>query len=332
VELLSSVTMATRRTWLSGILLASTALALGPVRALAADNSFDKTLSVSGHVRLELNNGSGSVDIRGSADNKVHIYGKVTAGWSVFGSSEKSLQDVVANPPIDQHDNTIHVGRNNSLFKNISIDYKIEVPHDTEIDAELASGGITIDGVRGPVKASSASGYVHVYRVDGDTQLNAASGSVEASGIGGILRVSSASGDIAATDVKGDLRVSAASGSIRITNPGDRVDASSASGSIEVFGAKNDLKVHAISGSVRVEGDPANRFWELKSVSGSVDIRVPSNASFLLSAESMSGGIRTNIPVILEEQGKHSLRAHVGSSSGRIEVHTVSGGVDVQGS
>ena len=110
------------------------------------------------------------------------------------------------------------------------------------------------------------------------------------------------------------------------------MDASSASGAIEVSGAKNDLKVHAISGSVTVSGDPANHYWELKSVSGSVDIRVPTNASFLLTAETTSGGIRTNIPVILEEQGKHSLRAHIGSSSGRIEVHTVSGGVDVQGS
>lgn len=331
MELMSSLNMAVRRPWFSGILLLSAALGLTPVRALAADNTFDKTYNVSGHVRLELNNGSGNVDIRSSADNKVHVFGKVTAGWSVFGGSDKNLQDVVGNPPIDQHDNTIHIGRNNSLFRNISIDYKIEVPHDTDVDAEVASGGITIDGVRGPVKASSASGYIHVYRVDGDTQLNAASGSVEASGIGGILHVSSASGDITASDVKGDVRVSAASGSIKITNPSDRVDASSASGSIEVFGAKNDLKIHAVSGSVHVQGDPANRFWELKSVSGSVDIRVPSNTSFLLSAESMSGGIRTNIPVILEEQGKHSLRAHIGSSSGRIEVHTVSGGVDVQG-
>jgi predicted membrane protein len=331
VELMSSPTIAIRRPWFSGILLLSAALGLTPARGFAADNTFDKTYNVSGHVRLELNNGSGNVDIRGSADGKVHVFGKATAGWSVFGNSDKSVQDVVANPPIDQRDNTIHIGRNNSMFKNISIEYKIEVPHDTDIDAEVASGGITIDGVRGPVKASSASGYVHVYRVDGDTQLNAASGSIEVSGIGGILHVSSASGDITASDIKGDFRASAASGSIKVTNPGDRVDASSASGSIEVFGAKNDLKIHAISGSVNVTGDPANRFWELKSVSGSVDIHVPSNASFLLSAESMSGGIRTNIPVVLEEQGKHSLRAHIGSSSGRIEVHTVSGGVDVQG-
>ncbi len=332
MEPMSSLIASVRRPWFSGILLAAATLSLAPAQTLAADNTFDRSYNVSGHVRLELNNGSGGVDIRSSSDNRVHVSGKVSAGWSVFGSSEKSVQDVVANPPIDQHDNVIHIGRNNSMFKNIAIDYRIEVPRDTEIDAGVASGGITIDNVRGPVKASSASGYVHVYRVDSDAQLNAASGAIEATGIGGILRVSSASGDIVLSDVKGDLKVSAASGSIRVSNPGDRVEASSASGSIEVSGAKSDVKVHAISGSVNIAGDPANHYWELKSVSGSVDIRVPTNASFLLSAETVSGGIRTNIPVILEEQGKHSLRAHIGSSSGRIEVHTVSGGVDVQGS
>ncbi len=329
---MSSLTLTTRRAWLPSVLLVYGALALAPVHATAAD-TFERTLNVSGPVRLELSNGSGNVDIRGSADGKVHITGKVTAGWSVFGSTEKSIQEVVANPPIEQRDNVVRIGKNNYSLKNISIEYKIEVPHDTEIDAGVASGGMTVANVRGPVKASSASGYVHVYRVERDAQISAASGSIEASGIGGILGVKSASGDIVLTDSKGDVSVSAASGSIRVTNPGGRVEASSASGSIEVQGAKNDLKVHAISGSVNVGGDPsANRFWELKSVSGSVDIHVPPSASFLLTAETTSGGIRTNIPVVLEEQGKHSLRAHIGSSSGRIEVHTVSGGVDVQGS
>jgi DUF4097 and DUF4098 domain-containing protein YvlB len=332
VEHMSSLTMTNRHAWLPGVLLVYAALAVAPVRAAASD-TFERTLTVSGPVRLELNNGSGNVDIRGSGDGKVHIVGKVTAGWSVFGNSEKSVQEVVANPPIEQHDAVVHIGGNNSMFRNVSIDYKIEVPHDTEIDASVASGGMTIDSVRGPVKANSASGYLHVYTVERDAQISAASGSIEASGIGGILRVNSASGDIVLANVKGDLKVNAASGSIRVTNPGDRVDASSASGSIEVAGAKNDLKVHAVSGSVNVTGDPsASRYWELKSVSGSIDIHVPTNASFLLTAETTSGAIRTNIPVILEEQGKHSLRAHIGSSSGRIEVHTVSGGVELQGS
>ena len=329
---MNSLTMTTRRFWIPSMLFCCAAMMVAPARATAND-TFDRTFTVAGHTRLELSNGSGNVDIRGSADGKVHVFGKVTSGWSVFGGSEKSIQEVAANPPLEQHDNVIRVGKNSFSLKNISIEYKIEVPRDTEIDAGVASGGMTIDNVRGPVKASSASGYLHVYRVELDTQVSAASGAVEVSAIGGTLRASSASGDVALSDVKGDLSVNAASGSIRINNPGNRVEASAASGAIEVTGAKNDLKVHAISGGVNVIGDPsADRLWELKSVSGGIDVRVPPSASFLFTAETTSGDIRTNIPVVLEEQGKHSLRAHIGSSSGRIEVHTVSGGIEVRGS
>ena len=309
-----------------------TALAAFALPAVAAQNAtFDRSFTVSSPVRLELSNGSGSVEIKGSSDGTVHIHGKVTpGGWSIFGGSGKNVEEVAANPPLEQSGSTIRIGKNSSWLKNVTIDYQVEVPHDTEIDAGVASGGITVDNVKGPVKTSSASGYVHVYRVERDTQLNAASGSIEASGIGGSLRVSSASGDTRVADVKGELKITAASGSIRIEHPSDRVDASTASGSIEVVGASNDVKVHAISGSIQVSGNPgASRLWELKTISGSVELRVPSNASFLLSAESTSGDIRTSIPVILEEQNKHSLRAHIGNSAGRVEVHTVSGSVNV---
>jgi hypothetical protein len=322
--------MYTRKLSPFGTVVLAGAFLLGPSVRAAGDNTFDRTYSVSGPTRLELSNGSGNVEIRGTADGKVHVHGKVSGGWSLFGSSEKGIQEVSANPPIEQSGDTIRIGKGTSWLKSVTIEYQIEVPRETEIDASVASGGVTIDNVRGPVKASSASGYLHVYRVERDTQVSAASGSIEVSSIGGFLRVSSASGDIVVADVKGDIKVNAASGSIRVNKPSDRVEATAASGSIDINGATSDVKVHAISGSINVNGDPsANRLWELKSVSGSVDLRVPPNASFLLSADATSGDIRTNIPVVIEEQGKHSLRAHAGNSSGRIEVRTVSGSVNV---
>jgi DUF4097 and DUF4098 domain-containing protein YvlB len=321
-----------RRTAIFASALVYATLALAPAKSQAADNSFERTFSVSGPVRIELSNGSGSVEIKGSADGKVHIVGRVTGGWSLFGSSDKNAQEVVSNPPLEQRDNVIRIGKSMSWMKNVSIDYNIETPRDTELDANVASGGITVDNLRGPVKINSASGYVHVYRAERDVQMTVASGSVDCSKIGGFLRVTSASGEISISDVKGEVKASAASGSIRVNQPDDRVEVSSASGAIDITGAHNDLKVHAVSGSINVSGDPsANRLWEIKTVSGSVDMRVPPSASFLFTAEATSGDIRTNIPVILEEQGKHSLRAHVGSSSGRVEVHTVSGGVNVRG-
>jgi DUF4097 and DUF4098 domain-containing protein YvlB len=81
-----------------------------------------------------------------------------------------------------------------------------------------------------------------------------------------------------------------------------------------------------------VQGNPgADSYWELKTVSGGVQFSVPSSANFHLSAEAVSGEIRADIPIVIEEQGKRSLRAHMGSGGGRVEVHTVSGEIRVIG-
>ena len=309
-------------------------LAIAPWSALAADNTFDRTFTVAGpNTRIELNNASGNVDIQAGKDGQVRIHAKVTpGGWSLFSDAEKSAREVIAEPPLEQRGDTILIGKNSSFLRNVSIDYQIEVPRDTELDASLASGGITVNKLRGPAKVNSASGYIHVYQVEREVQVSAASGSIEIRNVGGYVRVNSASGSIEISDAKGDVKANAVSGSVRIDRPSDRVEASSASGSVQITGANNDVKAHVISGPINVSGNPSmNRLWELKTVSGSVVIQVPHSASFLLSAEATSGDIRTNIPVVIEEHNKHSLRAHVGDSTGRVEVRTVSGGITVSG-
>jgi len=102
----------------------------------------------------------------------VHVHGKVSpGGWSIFGGSGKSVEEVASNPPAGAEREHDSHWEEFVVAEDVTIDYQVEVPHDTEIDAGVASGGITIDHVKGPVKASSASGYVHVYRVERDTQV-----------------------------------------------------------------------------------------------------------------------------------------------------------------
>jgi DUF4097 and DUF4098 domain-containing protein YvlB len=126
--------------------------------------------------------------------------------------------------------------------------------------------------------------------------------------------------------------VSAIAGVIRISNPGGRIDADTTSGEVEIQGAAKDVKAHAISGRVFVQGNPgADSYWELKTISGTVQLSVPASANLHLSAEATSGEIRTDIPIVIEEQGKHSLRAHMGSGGGRVDVHTVSGEIRLTG-
>ena len=310
--------------------VASAGCAMGP----SASGSFDRTLSVSGPIRLELNNTSGDVSISGSADGKVHIHGTARASGMGFESPDKRLSELLANPPIEQHGATIRIGEEMRRLRNVSVSYMIEVPHETEIASRVLSGAQDIQNVRGPVKAEAASGSIHASHIDQLTQLSTLSGTIRANNIGDDIRANSASGTVTVSDIKGDIRISALSGSTQISKPGGRVDASTASGSVDVEGATSDVKAHAASGRVNVQGNPgASSYWDLKTASGSVQLGVPANASFHLAAEAISGEIKADIPIMVEEQGKHSLRARVGSGNGgRVEVHTVSGEIRLRAS
>jgi DUF4097 and DUF4098 domain-containing protein YvlB len=326
--------MARHRNLVLAFLLMSAIVALAACdRGPSVSGSFDRSYSVSGPIRMELTNASGNVDIAGSADGKVHVHGEVRVSGMGFGNPQKRLDDTVANPPIEQKGGTIRVGREMSNLRNISIAYTIQVPHDTEVSATVASGAQTIRGVRGPVKVQAASGSIRVEKIDRDAQLTTASGSVSASDVGDDVRISTASGSVSVSNTKGDVRVNALAGVIQVVRPGGRVEAETASGAVEIQGASNDVKAHAASGRVTVQGNPgANSYWELKTVSGGVHLRVPATANFHLSAQAVSGEIRADIPIVIEEQGKHSLRARMGNGGARVEVQTVSGEIRVSGS
>ncbi len=308
--------------------VASAACNAGP----SVSGTFDRNYKVSGPIRLEITNASGDVDITGSTDGKVHVRGDVRASGFGFDNPQKRLDDTVANPPIEQTGDTIRIGKEMSRMRNVSIAYAIQVPRDTEVSATVASGAQTIRGVRGPVKVQAASGSIRVEKIERYTQLTTASGTISATDVGNDLRVSSASGSVTVSKVRGDVDVTAISGVIHISNPGGRVEAGTASGDVDIQGAAHDVKAHAASGRVSVQGNPgAENYWELKTASGGVQLAVPGSANLHISAEAVSGEIRSDIPIVIEEQGKHSLRAHMGSGGGRADIHTVSGEIHITG-
>ena len=296
----------------------------------AATGNFDRTLSVSGPVRIELSNAAGDVQIVGSADGKVHIHAEVRASGFGFGRPQRRIDEILAHPPVEQRGSTIRIGKDLNGVHNVAISYQIEVPHDTEVNSSLASGSQSVRQIQGPVKTNAASGSLRVDHIDREVRLRSVSGSVDAFDVGDDVYASSVSGSVDVRNSKGDTHANAISGAIRVTGPGGRVEADSKSGSVEIMGANNDVKAKAVSGRVSVQGVPGgNSFWELKTVSGSVELAVPQSANFHLTAENVTGQIRTDIPIVIEEQNKHSLRARVGNGGSRVEIRTVSGQIEV---
>jgi DUF4097 and DUF4098 domain-containing protein YvlB len=299
----------------------------------SANGSFERSFTVSGPLRLELSNASGDVQITGSTDTNVHVHADVVAHGMGFDKPQKVLDDMASNPPVELKGDTLRIGKGFSHVRNVTLSYRISVPHDTEVEISVASGAQTIQQVRGPVKVNAASGSIRVDHIDREVQLNSASGSVDADNVGDNVRAKSLSGNVNVSGAKGDVEVGALSGSIQVRKANGRIDAETADGSVDVQNAVNDVKARTASGRVTVQGNPgATSYWDLKTASGPVVLSVPSSSNFHLTAEATSGEIRADIPIVVEEQTKHALRAHVGTGGGRVEIHTVSGEIRVTGS
>jgi DUF4097 and DUF4098 domain-containing protein YvlB len=287
---------------------------------------------VPGPIRLELSNVSGDVSIVGSLDGKVHVHGDVRVSGFGFGNPQSRLDNIVANPPVELKGDTLRIGKDTTRLHNVSISYSVEVPRDTTVNSSSVSGSQIVRNVRGPVQASSVSGTVRGKDIGREVRLSSTSGSIDAENCGDDVRATSVSGSVTVLNAKGDVLAHSVSGDVHVQNPGGRVDTNTSSGSVDVRDANGDVKAHATAGRVTIQGNPAgNSYWDLKTVSGSVDIAVPSSASFHLSAGAVTGQIRAQIPIMIEEQGKHSLRARMGDGGARVEIHTVSGGIEVNG-
>ena len=125
----------------------------------------ERTLTVDGPVDLSVRSGSGGIQIRTGAGDRVQVIGKVSAGSSRDGlDPAERVRKVEAAPPITQEGNVIRIGETNDdpKYRNVSISYELVVPANTRLDAQTGSGSQTIGSVDGAVRAQTGSGSIGI--------------------------------------------------------------------------------------------------------------------------------------------------------------------------
>ncbi|MGA2890826.1 MAG: DUF4097 family beta strand repeat-containing protein [Terracidiphilus sp.] len=272
-------------------LLAAAALAaLATVPALAAEATFERTLQVSGRVELSIMTGSGNIHLTKGADNMVHIYGKVKSGW---GGSEERVREVAANPPIVQTGNIIRIDAHREILHNISIDYEIQAPEKTLLDAGSGSGDITVDGVGENAKLKTGSGNIH------------------ATGLYGGFSADTGSGDIYAEQ----------------TGEGD-VKAQTGSGNVELRNLRGGLRGGTGSGDIKVGGSPTTD-WKLRTGSGNVELW-PGSAGLTLEASTGSGSIHSDKEMMTQgDFNHHHMSGKINGGGPTVRIETGSGDIRV---
>jgi hypothetical protein len=299
----------------------------------AVEGSFDRTLTVSGPVDLDISTGSGSIRIRAGGSSAVLVHGLIRARDDFSRRGEEKVRFLEANPPVEQTGNTLRIGhiKDRNYSKNVSISYELEVPADTRVKGSTGSGNMSVEGIKGPLDASTGSGDVTASNIDGHVKADTGSGNVELHAINGGAAADTGSGNIRAGQVAGPFKADTGSGSIRLEQaaPGD-VEVDTGSGNVEVYGVRGGLKADTGSGRITAGGEVTGK-WKLSVGSGDVDIQLPSNAAFDLYAHTDSGNVKSDHPVTATGTLTPKLiRGKVRGGGPLLEVETGSGNIHIR--
>ena len=304
--------------------------------AQTVQGSFERTLTVSGPVDLDVTTGSGDITVRTGPAGSVRVTGRIRASQSWLGtgpSAAEKVKAIEAKPPIEQTGNAIRIGRieDRELQQNVSISYEITAPAQCALRSHTGSGDQTIGDISGPIEIGSGSGNIALGAIGGRVDASTGSGDITAGAVRGPLSAKSGSGNVRAGGVSGELVVSTASGDIEVSQAAaGSVRASAASGNVRLTGIQGSLRASSSSGDISVQGTPTGE-WQLSSASGNVSVALPPSAGFDLDAQTSSGSIESKHPVTVTGKiERRTLAGKVRNGGPLIKLHTASGDIRIQ--
>jgi len=301
--------------------------------AASSEGSFQRTLQVTGPVNLDLNNGSGSVNVRTGSSSEVQITGHVKATNWLGGNADERIKRIEANPPIQQSGNDIRIGLidDSELQHNISISYDLVVPPETQLHSHTGSGSQSVEGLQKQIEIESGSGSLKISDIGDTVRAETGSGEIEIDRVKGNVRTKAGSGSIRATDIAGGFEGRTGSGHITLQQTASgSVLANTGSGGMELRGVHGSLDARAGSGTITAEGNPTGS-WTVDSGSGNIHLKLASDAGFDLDAHTSSGSISVSQPVTVQgTMGHKELRGKVHGGGVPVKVETGSGNIEIQ--
>lgn len=270
-------------------------LAAAAACAQVPEGRFERTLRVSGPVRLDLITDSGGISVAPGPPGTVQIRGILKGRRGAdAGEIERRIRTLEQNPPIEQTGNTIRAGyvENRELLRGVSMRLEVLAPPDSSLVARTDSGGIRVEGIQGPVDAEADSGGIAATGIGSEVRAVTDSGGIEIRGVSGPVFARADSGGIEALEVGGAIDVEADSGGVSVSqttpapvrvevdsggatvrlapNGGYNVVASSDSGRITVprITVRGTMSRNRVEGTIRGGGPPV----EIEVDSGNVHI------------------------------------------------------------
>ena len=252
----------------------------------------------------------------------------------------------------------------------VAVDYRVTVPRGTAVAVESFDGDVTVEGVDGETHVKTVSGDGRLASLARLVAVETFSGNLEIADVRSddVLTAETVSGRIDIERVRVPrLQVKSFGGAVALQGvESRRVEVETVSGSVSFDGAlaadgryerlqvksfggavalqgveSRRVEVETVSGSVTFDGPLlADGRYELQSHSGNILLTVPDGSGFELDAESFSGDLRSEVPILVGRGdpsrqtpvfrgGIRAIRGIAAAGGARLELSTVSGDVAI---
>lgn len=182
------------------------------------------TLDTRGIDTLNIDNGSGSIDITGESGSGDIM---VTATILVPGKNESKAQKKIENDlvlTLEQDSGRAVLKayfEQGGLFNfgdSPSVQLEVRMPEGLHLEVDDGSGSIEVENVRGDIVLDDGSGSITMAEVGGNVEIEDGSGSISVRGVGGDISINDGSGSIKVRGVAGSVIVDDGSGSIDVSD------------------------------------------------------------------------------------------------------------------
>jgi Putative adhesin/Domain of unknown function (DUF5668) len=319
------------------------------------------------HIVIATSRGNISVHTGGGEELRVIV--NKSASDPNEASAQKRMADV--RTVIEQTPDgfSVHPEHQNDSEGEVEADLDIEAPKTVSVTASSDHGDVAVAGLSGAIDATSGHGDIDVHDAGSDVSASLSSGNLRISNVSGNLRVTGRGNEIEVSDVKGDasfdgeffgpvrvrsvakttryasqrsdltltrmtgrlelgaegLQVSDVEGPARLNTHNKDLDVENVLGPLEIADAHGDI-------TVRGSRPPTNPI-SISDESGEVNLTLPGNSNFEISAISRSGQVESEFEdprlELVNDENTGRLSGKFGSDGPKITIVTSYGTISL---
>lgn len=301
----------------------------GPVELTDAgnskvDNSFGSVTARNIHGTLSINNNNGSIEantVSGSAELN-GSFGPITFA-NVNGHVKcKANNGRVTGGPTGED---VYV-RNS--FGDVSLEQigggaEVEDSNGTITLREIKGsatlntsfGAIEASGLRKGARATTGNGHISLSEVGGDTYAKTSFGAVTVSRVNGNLTIENSNGQVTGSSVKGDATARTSFAAVTLDDIGGNITVDNQNGAVMITAARTPAGCKNISA---------------KTSFSSIQVRLPENAGYTLTARTSFGRINSELPITTVGQvGGDSLTGKIGNGGCTLSLTNSNGSIEM---